>query len=77
MGVWAPSCVQHGFTDSRTFTDSDFRVPEERGMTASEAIRQFLADPDHAPWLLDETIWPGNSRCSGLSGQIIRNKNLK
>lgn len=31
VGAWAPSCVQHGFTDCPTFTDDRFRVPSNSG----------------------------------------------
>ena len=51
VGLWAPSCAQHGFTDTDTFTDGNFRVG---GLTVSEAIQQFLDNPERAPWLIDE-----------------------
>jgi hypothetical protein len=31
VGVWAPACAQHGYTDTDTFTDSRFRVPSGDG----------------------------------------------
>lgn len=31
VGAWAPSCIQHGFTDCPTFTDSRFKAPFNGG----------------------------------------------
>jgi hypothetical protein len=39
IGLWAPSCIQHGFTGSATFTDPRFQIPSANGSTVSEAIR--------------------------------------
>lgn len=39
VGLWAPSCAQHGFTDDPTFTNSSFRVPSGSGRMVSEAIQ--------------------------------------
>lgn len=65
VGVWGPSCSQHGFIDTDTFTDTNFRVPTGSGPMVHEAIQQFLDDPDNAPWYLDEVDWPLNVGCSG------------
>ena len=67
VGVWGPSCAQHGFTDQPSFTDPRYRVPSGTGPMAFEAIQQFLDDPDNAPWHLDQVPWPQNSGCSGQS----------
>ena len=68
LGVWGPGCVQHGFTDEFSFSDDKYRVPSGTGMKADEAITQFLKDPENAPWLLDEGVWPAtNEGCNGLS----------
>ena len=63
VGIWGPACVQHGFTDSPSFADPDFKVA---GMMAYEAIEEFLRDPTHAKWNLDEQAWPSNQGCSGI-----------
>lgn len=26
-GAWVPSCIQHGFTDSNSYNNTDYRVP--------------------------------------------------
>lgn len=26
-GVWSPACVQHGFTDSLSFSDPHYKIP--------------------------------------------------
>ena len=38
VGVWGPSCSQHGFIDTDTFTDSEFRVPGDSGPMVFEVI---------------------------------------
>ena len=60
VGLWGPSCAQHGFTDDPTFTNSNFRIPSGTGPMVHEAIQQFLDDPDNAPWYMDEVPWPYN-----------------
>jgi hypothetical protein len=45
VGLWAPACAQHGFTDTDTFTDGNFRVPSGTGPKVWEAIKEFLDDP--------------------------------
>ena len=39
IGLWAPACAQHGFTDTDTFTDKNFRIPSGEGPMVSEAIQ--------------------------------------
>lgn len=67
VGLWAPSCVQHGYTDTTTFTDPRFQIPSANGPTVSEAISQFLENPDSPPWYMDQVPWPYNSGCSGIT----------
>ncbi len=31
MGVWSPSCVQHGFINDHSFHDTNYRVPTTMG----------------------------------------------
>jgi hypothetical protein len=31
MGVWSPSCVQHGFVNDHSFNDTNYRVPTNVG----------------------------------------------
>jgi len=38
VGVWAPSCVQHGFTDMSSFNDPKYKVPSTSGLMVYEAI---------------------------------------
>lgn len=64
IGLWSPACVQHGFSDERSFTDEHFKV---KGVGLAEAVQRFLDNPTEAPWLVDEDPWPSNSGCSGLS----------
>jgi len=72
VGLWAPSCAQHGYTDTDTFTDPNFRVPSGSGVMVYEAIREFLRDPKNAPWYMDEVGWPYNAGCSGLTASKLR-----
>ena len=44
-GVWSPSCVQHGFTDSPSFNDPRYKVPGLVGKSIPETIAEFLANP--------------------------------
>ena len=39
VGVWAPACVQHGFTDMSSFADARYKVPSGSGKMVFEAIR--------------------------------------
>lgn len=70
VGAWSPACVQHGYSDVRTFTDPRFKV---KGKMVYEALGEFLQNPDSAPWLVDEQPWPSNKGCSGLE----TNNNLR
>ena len=63
VGIWGPACVQHGFTDCPSFANPDFKVA---GMMAYETIEEFMKDPSHAKWNLEEGAWPSNKGCSGL-----------
>ena len=53
VGIWGPACVQHGFTDCPSFANPDFKVA---GMMAYEAIEEFMKDPSHAKWNLEEGL---------------------
>lgn len=44
-GVWSPSCVQHGFTDTRSFNDARYKVPGLVGKSIPETIAEFLERP--------------------------------
>lgn len=35
VGVWAPSCVQHGFTDMSSFADPLYKIPSTTGAMVS------------------------------------------
>ena len=72
VGLWAPACAQHGFTDTDSFTDTNFRVPSGSGPMVYEAIQEFLDNPEEAPWYIDEQPWPSNSGCSGLSSKHLQ-----
>jgi|LakMenEpi03Aug12_release.lakeMendotaPanAssembly.Ray.scaffolds.fasta_scaffold1973834_1 hypothetical protein len=65
--MWAPSCVQHGFTDSKSFTDARLKIPSVNGPTVAEAIAEFLKDPYNAKVYLDQVPWPYNTACNGIS----------
>ena len=64
VGIWGPACVQHGFEDHPSYNSKNFKVNDR---TLMNAIERFLENPYEAEWLLDESIWPGNQGCSGLS----------
>lgn len=65
-GVWAPSCVQHGYTDSSAFNDPRYRVPGVVGKGILETITEFLSNPEHPPIVVDAVNWPDNKGCNGL-----------
>jgi hypothetical protein len=69
VGFWAPSCVQHGFTDSSSFTDARFAIPSANGPTIAQAIAEFLKDPYNAKVYLDQVPWPYNTACNGINKQ--------
>ena len=70
--MFGPACVQHGFTDESSFTSGDYRVPSGIGMKIDEVIKQFLENPEKAPWLLDEGEWPTvNKGCNGLASHHL------
>jgi hypothetical protein len=45
VGLWAPSCIQHGFSDSNSFNDPSYKVPQKTGITLVEALKEFLLNP--------------------------------
>lgn len=67
VGVWGPSCAQHGFSCGDALNDTNYRVPSGTGKLLYEVINDFLEDPDNAPWYLDEEQWPANEGCKGKS----------
>lgn len=73
IGLWAPACVQHGFSDEISFTDEHYKV---KGVSLAEAVQYFINNPNSAPWLQDENPWPSNSGCSGLSAKSRLRKYL-
>lgn len=73
VGAWAPSCVQHGFTDMGSFTDPRFQIPSVNGPMVYEAMREFLDNPSEAKMYIDQVPWPYNTACSGLTS---KNNNL-
>jgi hypothetical protein len=58
VGGWGPSCVQHGFIDVPTLTNSSFKVPSSTGPTLNDVIRIFLVNPEQSPWLIEKVKWP-------------------
>lgn len=67
-GLWSPSCVQHGYTDSPSFNDPRYKVPGLTGKGIPETITEFLANPEKPPIVVDTVNWPDNKGCNGLSG---------
>jgi hypothetical protein len=41
-GIWSPSCVQHGFSDSLCLSSDSYKVPGLVGKGIVETIREFL-----------------------------------
>jgi hypothetical protein len=37
-GVWAPSCVQHGFTDAPSFNDPHYKIPSDTGKSIPQTV---------------------------------------
>ena len=70
-GIWGPACIQHGFSDESSFTSAKYEVPTGKGLKIYEAVGKFLANPEEAPWLLDEGQWPSsNTGCNGLRNLV-------
>lgn len=69
-GVWSPSCVQHGYTDSPSFNSDNYRIPSGTGKSIPETIKEFLDNPDKPPVVIDSVNWPDNKGCNGLSNSI-------
>jgi hypothetical protein len=67
-GLWSPSCVQHGYTDSSAFNDPRYKVPGLTGKSIPETIAEFLAHPEKPPVVVDNVDWPWNEGCSGMEG---------
>jgi len=42
LGVWSPSCIQHGFTTTHDFNSPNYKVPGLVGKMMTEAIQEFL-----------------------------------
>ena len=67
VGVWGPACVQHGFLDEKSFKNQSYKVPTDTGYKLYDAVTKFVEDPENAPWLLDEGLWPSNNTgCNGI-----------
>ena len=66
VGVWSPSCVQHGFGDQPAFNNDAYRIPTGTGLKMSDAIAEFLADPTNAKSHMDDIPWPLNKGCCGM-----------
>jgi hypothetical protein len=62
VGIWAPSCIQHGFSDSSSWLSNDYKV---KGVKLAEAVQKFIDDPMHPLWLEDDQSWPSNTGCNG------------
>jgi hypothetical protein len=71
VGAWVPSCVQHGFTDMGSFTDTRFQVISANGPIVSKAIQEFLDNPQEAKTYIDQISWPYNIACSGLPSKKL------
>lgn len=70
LGLWAPACIQHGFTRDPSFTSQNYQV---KGVTILEAVTMFLEDPSSPPWIVDEISWPENIGCNGIEKMLRRN----
>jgi hypothetical protein len=44
-GLWAPACIQHGFSDCNAFNDQMFKVPGIVGTSLTDTVKKFLDDP--------------------------------
>ena len=66
-----PSCVQHCFTFSGSFTDPSFRVPSGSGPMVFEAIEEFLENPNEAKMYVDQVPWPYNTGCNGIASRQL------
>jgi hypothetical protein len=66
VGIWAPSCIQHGFIDEDAYSSDTYKVPSDSGPSIIDAITNFLANPvSDGNINIDSVAWPGNGGCSG------------
>lgn len=63
LSLWAPACVQHGYSDEFPFNDDHYKV---NGLKLSEAVQKFIDNPGKPEWNYDADPWPSNAGCSGI-----------
>lgn len=66
VGVWSPTCIQHGFSDDGSFANPNYRIPSGIGITLAEAVKAFLDNPSGNHIYIDDFGWPANKGCSGV-----------
>lgn len=71
FGVWAPSCIQHGFIGSSSLTSPSYKIPTNTGTTIADALKKFLANPESGDHIyIDTDGWPSNKGCSGVTDKL-------
>lgn len=77
-GIWAPSCIQHGFVVSSSFNSPNYQVPSGSGVTLSEAIWKFVENPSSGKnRYVDSVAWPNNKGCSNVAAQPNKLESLR
>lgn len=70
VGIWAPSCIQHGFEIYGSYDSDSYKIPSGSGTTLLDAIKQFLDNPvSEGNLWIDQVGWPDNQGCSGLDAR--------
>ena len=66
--------MQHGFSNTASFTDDRFQV---QGFKVVDAVSKFVSDnlegknlKGEEIWLVDEGAWPSNTGCSGIDNNL-------
>jgi hypothetical protein len=67
VGIWSPGCIQHGFSDDKSFNNDNYKIPSGTGIKLSDAVQAFLDNPTSGKHIyIDDYAWPANRGCSGL-----------
>ena len=72
VGIWSPSCIQHGFTAELSYYSEKYLIPSGTGISLAKAINAFLLNPSGQHIYIDDFGWPANSGCSGLAAPVFQ-----
>ena len=71
FSAWLPACVTHCFDDK--LNSQNWEVPQNSGMTVSEAVKAFLQNPEERKIYVDEGYWPSsNGNCANVVQGLLQ-----